>query len=528
LPERVHIYDTTLRDGMQREGLSLSVGEQLTLALRLAEFGVDYLEAGFPASNPKYGELFRLLEHEDLGPTRLAAFGMTRRRDTGPGDDPAIRGLAECAAPVITLVGKTWDLHIERVTRVSREENLRMIEESVAFLRAQGKEVVYDAEHFFDAFDAHPAYAIDCLRAAEAGGAEWITPCDTNGATLPGRVGEVMGAVRQALPDAHLGIHTHNDAECAVANSLVAVDEGARLVQGTINGYGERCGNANLVSIIPSLALKMGFDVLDAERLSELTGLSHFVAETVNLQPDAWAPYVGRNAFGHKGGMHVAAMNIEPRSYEHIDPARVGNERRVHVSELSGRGTIISKAQELGIDLGDAAHVSGILARLKELEHEGFHFEVADGSFELLIERETGSYRPLFVLESFRVITEKRADGRVETEATVKVHHEGERLVGTAEGNGPINALDQALRDALGPRVPEIAEIGLVNFKVRILDETKGTDAVVRVLLESSAGHETWGTIGVSENVIEASWEALVDSLEHGVRRIDRTRSATA
>lgn len=525
---RVRIYDTTLRDGMQREGLSLAVGEQLAVALALARFGVDYLEAGFPASNPKYGELFGLLEHEDLGATRLAAFGMTRRRDTAAADDPAMRGLAECSAPVITIVGKTWDLHIERVTRVSREENLRMIEESVAFLRSQGKEVVYDAEHFFDAYAAHPDYALDCLRAAEAGGAEWITPCDTNGATLPGRVGDVIRAVRAALPGAQLGIHTHNDAECAVANSLAAVDEGARLVQGTINGYGERCGNANLVSIIPSLALKMDHQVLEPEKLCELTALSHFVAETANLQPDAWAPYVGRNAFGHKGGMHVAAMNVEPRSYEHIDPALVGNERQVLVSELSGRGTIVAKAADLGIDVDEPGQVATILARLKELEHEGYHFEVADGSFELLLERETGTYRPLFVLESFRVITEKRADGRVETEATIKVIHDGERLVSTAEGNGPINALDAALRAALGPRVPELAHIELVNFKVRILDESKGTGAVVRVLLESGDGSETWGTIGVSENIIEASWEALVDSLEHGVRRVARTQPASA
>ncbi|MEQ8834633.1 MAG: citramalate synthase [Miltoncostaeaceae bacterium] len=528
MSDRVLIYDTTLRDGMQREGLSLSVGEQLAVAMRLADFGVDYLEAGFPASNPKYGELFRRLEDEDLGTTRLAAFGMTRRRDTAAGDDPAMRGLAECMAPVITLVGKTWDLHIERITRVSREENLRMIEESVAFLVAQGKEVVYDAEHFFDAYEAHPDYAIECLRAAQAGGASWLTPCDTNGTTLPGRLAQVVREVRAALPDASLGIHTHNDAECAVANSLAAVEEGARMVQGTINGYGERCGNANLVSIIPSLSLKMGMEALDPDRLTELTSLSHFVAETVNLAPDQWAPYVGRNAFGHKGGMHVAAMNIDPRSYEHIDPLLVGNDRRVHVSELSGRGTILSKAEQLGVDLGDAAKVSSILGRLKELEHEGYHFEVADGSFELLLERETGSYRPLFVLESLRVITEKRADGRVETEATVKLLHEGERLVATAEGNGPVNALDSAVRKALGPRVPELADIGLVNFKVRILDETKGTDAVVRVLLECGDGTETWGTIGVSENVIEASWEALVDSLEHGVRRIARVRAAAS
>jgi 2-isopropylmalate synthase len=527
--ERVHIYDTTLRDGMQREGLSLSVGEQLAVAVRLAEFGVEYLEAGFPASNPKYGELFGLLAHEDLGATRLAAFGMTRRGGTAGADDPAMRALAESFAPVITIVGKTWDLHIEKVTRVTREENLKMIEESVAFLVSQGKEVVYDAEHFFDAHDAHPGYAIDCLRAAEAGGATWITPCDTNGATLPTRVTAVMRRVRAALPDADLGIHTHNDAECGVANSLAAVEEGARLVQGTINGYGERCGNANLVSIIPSLAFKMGYEVLDSERIGELTALSNYVAETANLQPDSWAPYVGLNAFAHKGGMHQQGMNADARSYEHIDPASVGNARRVLVSELSGRGTIVAKARELGVDVeDDPERIASILARLKDLEHQGYHFEVADASFELLLERETGVYEPLFTLESFRVITEKRADGRVETEATVKLFHAGERLVATAEGNGPINALDGALRRALEPRVPELRGISLVNFKVRILDETKGTGAVTRVLIDSSDGTETWGAIGVSENVIEASWEALLDSFEHGTRRVARSRATAA
>ncbi|MGD9572274.1 MAG: citramalate synthase [Thermoleophilia bacterium] len=529
MPERVVIYDTTLRDGMQREGLSLSVGEQLQVALRLAEFGVEYLEAGFPASNPKYGELFGLLEREDLGATRLAAFGMTRRRGTEAAQDPAMRGLAESFAPVITIVGKTWDLHIEKVTRVSREENLRMIEESVAFLVAQGKEVVYDAEHFFHAYEAHPAYALDCLRAAEAGGAAWLVPCETNGAMLPTQVAAVMAEVREALPGVALGIHTHNDTECAVANSLVAVDAGARMVQGTVNGYGERCGNANLISIIPSLALKMGYEVLEPERLGELTALSNFVAETANLQPDSWAPYVGLNAFAHKGGMHQQGMNADARSYEHIDPSAVGNDRRVLVSELSGRGTIIAKARELGVDVEeDPERIPGILARIKDLEHQGYHFEVADGSFELMIEREMGTYEPLFVLESFRVITEKRADGRVETEATVKVAHDGERLVATAEGNGPVNALDAAIRTALEGRVPEMRDIHLVNFKVRILDETKGTGAVTRVLLDSSDGHETWGAIGVSENVIEASWEALLDSLEHGVRRLARSRAGAA
>jgi 2-isopropylmalate synthase len=526
MSERVLVYDTTLRDGMQREGLSLSAGEQLAIAVRLAAFGVDYVEAGFPASNPKYGELFGLLEREDLGATRVAAFGMTRRRGLAAGDDPALVGLAECFAPVVTLVGKTWDLHLEKVIRVDRTENLAMIGDSVAFIAAGGKEVVYDAEHFFDAYAAHPDYALDCLRSAEAAGADWLTLCDTNGATLPWVVARVVEEVRAALPGARIGIHTHNDAECGVANSLAAVEAGARMVQGTINGYGERCGNANLVAIIPALALKMGHPALEPEALGELTALSHYVAETANLQPDAWAPYVGRNAFAHKGGMHVAGIGAEARSYEHIDPALVGNQRHVLVSELSGRGTILAKARELGVDVEEEPErARDILARLKELEHRGYHFEVADASFELLLERETGRYVPLFTLESFRVILEKRADGRLETEATVKLVHHGERLVATAEGNGPVNALDRALRLALEPRVPELVGIDLVNFKVRILDETKGTQAVTRVLIDSSDGEETWGSIGVSENVIEASWEALLDSLEHGVRRA--ARSAT-
>jgi 2-isopropylmalate synthase len=525
--ERILLYDTTLRDGLQREGMSLSVDEQIGIAHRLADFGVHYLEAGFPMSNPKHAEMFHALEAEGLGDTKIAAFGMTRRKGVKAHEDPAMMGLADCFAPVITIVGKTWDLHIEKVIKVDRAENLRMIEDSVAFLVRQGKEVIYDAEHFFDAYLAHPEYATDCLRAAHAAGAAWITPCDTNGATLPSQVQRIVREIRVALPSAQIGIHTHNDAECGVANTLAAVEEGARMVQGTINGYGERCGNANLVSIIPTLSLKMGFDTVPAERLTELAALSTYVAETSNLPPDDWAPYIGRNAFAHKGGMHVAGMLADTRTFEHIDPTLVGNERHVLVSELSGRGTIVAKAEELGLDVGDGPEVQKILARLKEMEHRGYHFEVADASFELLIEREMGVFQPLFTLESFRVITEKRADGRVETEATVKLIHDGERLVKTAEGNGPVNALDRALREALEPRVPEMRDIDLVNFKVRILDVGHGTDATTRVLIDSRDGSGSWGSIGVSENIIEASWEALVDSLAYGVRRAVARTSTT-
>ena len=524
---RVAIYDTTLRDGQQREGMSLTVGEQLAIAVRLAEFGVDYIEAGFPSSNPKERELFTALERENITKAKIAAFGMTRRRDTTADTDPALRDMAASFVPVATIVGKTWDLHLQKVLKVDRAENLAIIEDSVAFLVGQGKEVIYDAEHFFDAYRAHPAYALDCLKAAAAGGASWVTPCDTNGGTLPTQMAQIVAAVRAALPDVQLGIHTHNDAECGVANSLAAVDQGARMVQGTINGYGERCGNANLVSIIPSLALKMGYEVLDPGKVGEITTLSHYIAEMANLPPDQWAPYVGHNAFAHKGGMHTSAILHDPATYEHLDPVLIGNERHVAVSELSGRGTILTKAHEFGVEV-DREQIKHILERVKDLESDGYHFEVADGSFELMLEREIGTYEPLFVLESFRVITEKRADGRVETEATIKLFHNGERIVATAEGNGPVNAMDRALRSALAGRVPELDAIELVNFKVRILDEAKGTSAVTRVLIDSADHDDTWGTIGVSENLIEASWQALVDSLEHGVRRAARARARTA
>ncbi len=524
---RVAIYDTTLRDGQQREGMSLTVGEQLAIAERLAEFGVDYIEAGFPSSNPKERELFNALERADMRGARVAAFGMTRRRDTAAATDPALCDLASSFVPVATIVGKTWALHLEKVIKVDRAENLAMIEDSVAFLVAQGKEVIYDAEHFFDAYRAHPEYAIDCLKAAAAGGAAWVTPCDTNGGTLPNEMTRIVTAIRVAMPDVRLGIHTHNDGECGVANTLAAVDVGARMVQGTINGYGERCGNANLISIIPALALKMGYEVLEPGKVGELASLSHYVAEMANLPPDQWAPYVGHNAFAHKGGMHTSAILHDPATYEHIEPEQVGNERHVAVSELSGRGTIVTKAREFGVELG-GEQVAHILERVKDLENVGYHFEVADGSFELMLEREIGTYEPLFVLESFRVITEKRADGRVETEATVKLTHAGERLFATAEGNGPVNAMDRALRSALNGRVPGLDAIELVNYKVRILDEAKGTSAVTRVLIDSADHDDTWGTIGVSENLIEASWQALVDSLEHGARRAARARARTA
>jgi 2-isopropylmalate synthase len=502
-------YDTTLRDGMQGEGMSLSAEEKLRVAHLLDELGIHYVEAGFPASNPKEEAFFALLERESFARTRIAAFGMTRRRDVTADQDPALRLLADLFAPVVTLVGKTWTLHLEKVVRVDADENLRMIEDSVAFLVAQGKEVVYDAEHFFDGFRADPDYALRCVRAAADAGASWVTLCDTNGASLPHDIAIGTAAVTGKLPA--VGIHTHNDAECAVANSLAAVREGAGMVQGTMNGYGERTGNANLVSIIPNLQLKMGREVLGD--LTGLTEAAHYLDELLNFTPDPNQPYVGKNAFAHKGGMHVAGVNADPATFEHIEPGAVGNSREVLISELSGKGSVIARAHG-EVDEATAARV---VERVKALENEGFHFEAADGSLDLLIRRETGDYEPLFRLESWRVITEKREDGKVQTEATIKIWMDGERYVRTAEGNGPVNALDSALRGAIGERHPHLRDIKLVNYKVRILEEWKATGATTRVLLDASDGHETWGAIGVHENIIEASWDALVDSLEAGM-----------
>jgi 2-isopropylmalate synthase len=516
---RIELYDTTLRDGMQGEGMSLSAAEKLRVAHRLDELGIDLIEAGFPSSNPKELELFELLARERFAHAEVAAFGMTRRRDARAEDDPALRVLAECFAPVCTLVGKTWALHLEKVVKVDREENLRMISDSVAFLVAQGKRVIYDAEHFFDGFTDDPGYALRCLRAAADAGAETATCCDTNGGTLPDSIENAMRAVVNELGPAgvRVGIHCHDDAGCGVANSLAAVRAGATHVQGTINGYGERCGNANLVTIIPNLQLKLGYECLTDGQLASLTATAHFLDELLNFTPDPDQPYVGRNAFAHKGGMHVAGVNADPATFEHLNPEVVGNQRELLISELSGKGTVHARARDAGIQLDDEG-AARVTERVKQLEHLGYHFEAADGSFELLLRKETGEYEPLFRLESWRAIVEKRADGRVETEATIKIWVDGERYVRTAEGNGPVNALDRALRDALVEIHPHLRDIDLVNFKVRILDETKGTGAVTRVLLDASDGEQLWGSIGVSENIIEASWEALVDSLEYGMQ----------
>jgi 2-isopropylmalate synthase len=517
MADKVEIYDTTLRDGMQGEGMSLSVDEKVQVAHALDQLGVDLIEAGFPSSNPKEQELFDRLATETFEHAEIAAFGMTRRRDVAAADDPALRLLADSFAPVVTLVGKTWALHLEKVTRVSREENLAMIADSIAYLRERGKRAVYDAEHFFDAFRDDPDYALACLDAAAAAGAETVVLCDTNGSSLPGDITlATLAVVERIGAGVRVGIHTHDDAGCGVANALLAVQHGARQVQGTMNGYGERCGNANLITIIPALQLKLGFEAVSSEQLAGLTETAHLIDEICNLTPDPNQPYVGRNAFAHKGGMHVAGVLADARTFEHMEPAAVGNDRAVLISELSGKGTVVARAEARGVGV-DGAAATRIVERVKALEHQGFHFEAADGSFDLLIRKETGDYEPLFRLESWRVIVEKRENGRVETEATIKIWVDGERYVRTAEGNGPVNALDRALRSAIGETYPHLRDIELINFKVRILDERKGTGAVTRVLLDAGDGVESWGAIGVSENVIEASWEALVDSLEAGM-----------
>jgi 2-isopropylmalate synthase len=515
MAEQVKLYDTTLRDGMGGHGMSLSVGEKLKVVEALDGLGVHFIEAGFPSSNPKEAELFDRLAGVELANSTLCAFGMTRRRDRAAADDEALALLAGSFTPLVCLVGKASAFQVEKVIRVSGEENLAMIGDSFAFCVAEGKRAVFDAEHFFDGYRDDAAYALECVRAAAEAGVENVTLCDTNGGSLPGFVAEATAAAVEAVGGrAEVGIHTHNDAECAVANSLAAVEAGARLVQGCVNGYGERCGNANLASILPALQLKMGFEVVSDAQLESLTSTAHYLDELCNMTPDPDQAYVGRNAFAHKAGMHAAGVATDASTFEHLDPTRVGNEREILPSELSGRATIRSQAESAGLEIDDATAARAVEA-LKEREHRGYHYEAAPASFELLLRREAGAYEPLFELEGFSVLTRLRAGEEISTEATIEVKVDGSSHVETAGGNGPVNALDRALRAAIADHHPHLADIELTNYKVRILDEAHGTEAVTRVLLDSSDGEREWGTIGVSENIIEASWEALVDSLEY-------------
>jgi 2-isopropylmalate synthase len=512
----IELYDATLRDGMGGGGLSLTADEKVRLVTRLDDLGIHLVEAGFPASNPKEAELFSLLERHPPIHATIAAFGMTRRRGVEAARDTGLRVLADCFAPVCTIVGKTWTLHVEKVVCVSREENLAMISESVAFLVGQGKRVIFDAEHLFDGLRADRDYAIECLRTAAGAGAERLVLCDTNGPSLPSQIHAAVSDVVAALPGFPIGIHCHDDGGCAVANSLVAVDAGATQVQGTMNGIGERTGNANLITIIANLQLKMGHRVISDEQLRRLTETAHFADELLNRTTDVAQPYVGKHAFAHKAGLHAAGIRADALTFEHIDPALVGNHNSLLISELAGRATVADKAESAGLELDDAA-TARVLKQMKSLEHDGYQFEAADGSFELLLRKEAGEYKPLFELVSWRVIVDESADGHVESEAKIHIKVDGERKIHVARGNGPVNALDTALRAVLTDTHPHLADIELTSFKVRTLHETHGSDARIRVLIESRDRRQDaeWGSVGVSTNLIAASWAALVDSLEY-------------
>jgi len=517
------LYDTTLRDGTQREGLSLSVDDKLKIARRLDAFGIDYLEGGWPGSNPKDAEFFRRIRKEPLAHARVAAFGMTRRAGQTCEADASLTELLEADTPVVTLVGKSSTLHVDRVLETTRDENLRMIADSVAYCGRLGREVIYDAEHFFDGYRLDPEYALATLQAAADGGARCIVLCDTNGGELPPVVEERVRVVRERLRTP-LGIHPHNDSGLALANALAAVRAGCVHVQGTINGYGERCGNLDLVPLIATLQLKLGHDVLPPDQLRQLTDVARFVAAVANLNPDTHAPYVGASAFAHKGGIHVAAVAKLPESYQHVDPALVGNEMRVVVSELSGRQTVRLRADALGV----AADAS-VLRRVKELEYAGLQFEAADGSFEMLVRRSSPDYRAPFELLGFTVIVAGRSGGGTTAEAMVQLRVDETVIHTAAQGAGPVNALDCAVRKALLPHYPELADVHLVDYKVRIVDEHLGTAAKPRVLVESARGSERWSTMGCSENIIEASWQALRDALELPlVRRYTAAASSAA
>ncbi len=507
----VFLYDTTLRDGTQRKGLSLSLEDKLRIARLLDTFGVTWIEGGWPGSNPKDAEFFRRIRAQPLQHARVTAFGSTRRACVRAEDDTNLKALLDAATPSVALVGKTWPLHVTHVLETTLEENLAMISDSVAWMKKNGREVIFDAEHFFDGFRADAAYATEVVRAAAGAGADWVALCDTNGGSLPGWIREVVTTIRAAVP-VKLGIHTHNDGELAVANALTAVEVGATQVQGTVNGYGERCGNANLISIVPALQLKMQRRVVADDRLTRLTELSRSVSEIANLMPDPHAAYVGMSAFAHKGGIHVAAVEKIPASYEHVKPESIGNARQIVISELSGRGNVRVRAQELGLQVKGVE--ASVLAKVKEMEARGFQFEAAEGSFELIVRRSEPGYRPPFEILDVVVLSEQRRTPEMIAEAMVKVRVGGEVQHTVAEGTGPVHALDLALRKALVPAFPSLADVRLADYKVRILDPAEATQASTRVLLEAAHGEERWGTVGCSKNIIEASCQALADSLE--------------
>lgn len=518
MSSRVAIYDTTLRDGTQGEGISFSGTGKLRVAERLDAFGVDYIEGGYAASNPKDMAFFRDVKRLNLKHAKIAAFGSTRRAKIAVGEDPGVLAMMEADTPVVTFFGKSWKLHVRDILRTTPEENVAMIADTVRYFKERGKEVIYDAEHFFDGFKDDPEYAVATLRAAAEAGADMLVPCDTNGGTLPHEVHDIIRDLTNTF-DTPFGIHTHNDSELGVANSLEAIRAGAVHVQGTINGFGERCGNANLISIIPNLLLKMKRECLKdgLDSLKQLRDVSSFVNELSNQRPSAKAAFVGDSAFAHKAGMHVDGIRKNPHSFEHIEPEKVGNKRRILISELSGASNVFLKAVEMNLQVDKSSpEVKDILRELERLEKEGYEFEAAEASFKLLIQKVLKAHRPFFELEGYRVIVEKNAENEdCRSEATVKLRVNNEIEHTVAEGDGPVNALDGALRKALTRFFPQIADVFLTDFRVRILDPEEHTAAKTRVLIESSDGKQSWSTVGVSENLLEASWEALVDSVEY-------------
>jgi 2-isopropylmalate synthase len=521
----IKLYDTTLRDGTQGEGVAFSMEDKVRIAQRLDALGIHYIEGGWPGSNPKDLRFFKRVQGAVFKTAKISAFGATRRPGVRPQEDPNLQALVEAGPPVVTIFGKSWDFHVTAALGTTLEENIAMIGDSIAYLLKHFEEVIYDAEHFFDGFKRNREYALATLRAAEAAGAHCLVLCDTNGGCVPSDITAILREVKTVVrPESPLGIHVHNDTECAVANTLAAVEGGVNHVQGTINGYGERCGNANLVSIIPNLMLKMGLESIPPKSLRDLREVSRFVSELANRKPWSAQPYVGDSAFAHKGGIHVSAVLKHPDTYEHVDPETVGNHRRVLVSELAGQSNILWKAREYGIDLDkNTPDARRILDMLKRMEDEGFQFEGAEASFELLMERALGNHRSYFELQGFRVIVEEQGSGTEPVaEATVKLRVKGIEEHTAASGNGPVNALDHALRKALEDFYPNLRQMSLLDYKVRILDESKATAAKTRVLITSGDGDETWGTVGVADNIIEASWQALVDSVEYKLRRDER------
>jgi 2-isopropylmalate synthase len=512
---RIRIYDTTLRDGTQGEGVAFSVEDKLMIAHKLDELGIDYIEGGWPGSNVKDAEFFGRARSLNLKHARLTAFGSTCHPKHTVEDDPNLRALLEAETQTVTIFGKSWDLHVTKALGITLERNLELIEASVSYLKGKGREVIYDAEHFFDGFAADPEYAISTLLAAQRGGADWVVLCDTNGGTLTSKLTQVINRVKGSVT-APLGIHTHNDSELAVANSLAAVECGAMQVQGTVNGYGERCGNANLCSVISVLELKMGYETIGRERLTSLSGLSRYVAELANLPHRADLPFVGRSAFAHKGGVHVSAVMRDPATYEHVDPETVGNGRRVLVSDLSGKSNVLYKAAEMGVDVSGArASLGSLIRRIKELENQGFEFEAAEGSFRLMLEEAVGHYREFFSLESYGVSSERDSQGCLKSEAKVRVRLNGTLREAVASGCGPVHALDRALRTALADDFECLATVHLTDYKVRVLDADNATAAKVRVLIRTTDEDESWSTVGVSDNILEASWQALTDAINY-------------